>query len=762
MIGPNCKYKLILIKTLFVLLLLCSVNPGFSQGDTLRINSDYSALYCSATNGDALDNQKIQLLLEGPKDKKWFVSFSVNDSPAITLNNGNAIDLSEYKVSLYLKNTSSRSKYYTIKLVKAWLEDLTPIVIPEDSKSATIQILPLASPEIEDYSAKAKINSTQTYSAEIGKYSSYSVWIPEGASLLETESTIEDKKQKLAIKIKWPENETSNFFKLIETDAFGCNSDTIYAGVEIVKSFQVSFEDSLQFCEGESVLLEPSIDLDSDYSYAWSTGENTKSILVDQPGMYQLTVTDLNDNQTVTTEVEVELNSLPVINIKNQVVVEDENPIIDAYQKGASYLWSNGSTDSALQVAQSGKYSLTVTSSNSCSASKSFTAKLQSELFEIDLPEIIHMCGNQKINLEPNLSIDQDYLFEWSDSSTQSSLIIDQPGEYEVKATDPDGFMKSASTNIFYHANPIVDLGEDLILWEEETAILDAGNEGANFLWNTGESSQSIEVDSGGIYSVEVSDEFACSNKDSLYVESKNGQRFELFLGNDQSICSGDSIELQALIEGKPTFPLTYNWLGLEKSSEKIYVSEKGHYCLEVTDANGNTESDCLEITLLPTPEVNLGQDLQSYSDHQIILDAGTPNCHYLWVTGDITQSISVDTEGEYWVEISNNYNCSASDTITVGFSENYPYVGLPMAFSPNGDGRNDKLFIQGENIKEATLIIYNRLGQKLFETTNINRGWDGFFKGELQDIDVYVYLLEVTFLDGKKMSKKGNVALLR
>ncbi|WP_372753667.1 gliding motility-associated C-terminal domain-containing protein [Labilibaculum sp.] len=719
-------------------------------------------MYCSANNGRTLSNQEIQLLLEGPEDKNWFASYSINEGPAITMNDGNAIELSEYKLSLYLENNSGSSQYYTIKFINAWIEDLTPIIIPEKFQSLTLQILALASPEISDYSSLVKTNSTQTYTAEIGKYSGYSLSIPENATLLETECKIVDNNQEIDFKIKWSEEEVISYFKLIETDPFGCNSDTIFAGVETVDSFQIYFEDSISICEGDSISLEPSIDLVSDYSYSWSTGENTKDITVDQAGIYELTVTDLNDNQTVTRNVEVQTKLSPIINIEDYLVVEDENPIIDAYEEGASYLWSDGSTDSELEISQSGNYSITVTSRNSCSSSKFFSAKLKSDLFEINLPEIIHMCGNEKLILKPSLSIDQNYKYEWNDSSTVSSIIVSEAGEYEVTVTDPDGFTQSANTNVFYHSNPIVDLGKDLTLWEGESTSLDAGNKDANFLWNTGETNQIIEVDSGGMYSVEVSDEFACSNKDSLFIEYKNGQKFEFFLGEDQSICSGDSIELQPLLEGNPLYPLRYNWLGLGKSSERIHVSEKGNYCLEITDSNGNTESDCVKITILPTPMVNLGQNLESFENKKIILNAGAPNCHYKWVTGDITQNITVKKEGEYWVKVSNNSNCSASDTITVSFRKNYPSFGLPNAFSPNGDGHNDKLFIRGENVKEATLIIYNRLGQKIFESSNINNGWDGSFKGKLQGMDVYVYLLEVTFLDGKKINKKGNVALLR
>lgn len=756
------KIKHLLVKTNLVFLLLCTTVSGFSQNDTVRINSDYQIMYCSATNGTVLPMQEIQLLLEGPKDKKWYVSFSVNNSPAMILNGDEGIDFSEYNMSLFFKNTSGHIKNYTIELKEAWLEDLSPLVIAEEYKSATIQVMPLADPEIEDYYPKAKINTSQKYSAKVGKNSSYSVWVPEGATLLENKSEIEHNKQEIKLKIKWPNYEEANYFKLIETDAFGCNSDTIFAGMEVVKSFQVTFDENMTLCEGESLELSPITDLPSDYSYLWSTGETTKNIRADKEGTYNLTVTDLNDNQVVKSKVEVITQESPTINIEDHVVLDDENPIIDIFEKGFTYLWSDGSTASELNISESGIYSVTVTSKNGCSLSKSISAKMKSELFEINLPEVVQMCGIQKMILEPSLSMDQAYRYLWNNGSSDPSITIDRAGDYWVKITDPDGFQKTAYTKVIYHPNPIIVLGTDITLWDGETAILDAGNENAEFIWNTGENTQSISVNSGGVFVVEVSDENNCTNKDTVYVHHRKGEKFGVFVGGDHSICSGDSLRVSPIIEGNPSYPLQYNWLGLGKKTSEVYLNENGHYCLEVTDANGNTESDCLEIILLPTPEVDLGQDLESHANKIIVLDAGTPNCFYKWVTGDITQKITVQTEGKYWVKVTTDSNCTASDTIDVGFMENYPYVGLPKAFSPNGDGHNDKLFIRGDDVKEISLIIYNRLGHKLFETNNINNGWDGFSKGQMQDIDVYVYVLEVTFLDGKTVMKKGNVALLR
>ena len=156
-------------------MLLSVAFSSYSQQDTVRIDSDYQIMYCSANNGEILPMQEIQLLLEGPKDKKWFVSFSVNNSPAIILNGRMGIDFANFNMSLFFRNTSDRIKNYHIELKKAWLEDLTPMFIPEEYKSATIQVMPLAKPEVDDYYPKAKISSTQNYSAKIGKNSTYDI-----------------------------------------------------------------------------------------------------------------------------------------------------------------------------------------------------------------------------------------------------------------------------------------------------------------------------------------------------------------------------------------------------------------------------------------------------------------------------------------------------------------------------------------------------------------------------------------------------------
>ena len=86
----------------------------------------------------------------------------------------------------------------------------------------------------------------------------------------------------------------------------------------------------------------------------------------------------------------------------------------------------------------------------------------------------------------------------------------------------------------------------------------------------------------------------------------------------------------------------------------------------------------------------------------------------------------------------------------------------IPNIFSPNSDGANDILYIRGENIKEASISIYNRWGEKVFESNDIAKGWDGNYKGKPCPADVYVYYANITFSNGITEQKKGNVTLVR
>ncbi len=94
--------------------------------------------------------------------------------------------------------------------------------------------------------------------------------------------------------------------------------------------------------------------------------------------------------------------------------------------------------------------------------------------------------------------------------------------------------------------------------------------------------------------------------------------------------------------------------------------------------------------------------------------------------------------------------------------SEVISSVYVPNVFSPNGDGFNDILMVRGKAVAEIQFIVYDRWGEKVFETNDINTGWDGTYKGEPMNLAVFVYMLTGKYKNGKVIDEKGNFTLLR
>ena len=108
---------------------------------------------------------------------------------------------------------------------------------------------------------------------------------------------------------------------------------------------------------------------------------------------------------------------------------------------------------------------------------------------------------------------------------------------------------------------------------------------------------------------------------------------------------------------------------------------------------------------------------------------------------------------------------CSKNASVLVEVRElvcEGPDIFVPNTFTPNGDGQNDVLFVRGRNISNMEFMVFDRWGEKVFETTDINRGWDGIYKGEPVDPAVFVYHLTVDCVDGQRYFTKGNVSVVR
>ncbi len=140
----------------------------------------------------------------------------------------------------------------------------------------------------------------------------------------------------------------------------------------------------------------------------------------------------------------------------------------------------------------------------------------------------------------------------------------------------------------------------------------------------------------------------------------------------------------------------------------------------------------------------------------------------YFWSPKDLVDCYycrSVYTQPEdttmYIVKYINPYYCEAYDTVWVYVVKSYA-IGVPSAFSPNGDGNNDVLYVRGYGITSMNFKIFNRYGQKIFESSNQEYGWDGTVNGKPEDPGVFVWMLDARTADGKRHVLKGNVTLIR
>jgi gliding motility-associated-like protein len=140
----------------------------------------------------------------------------------------------------------------------------------------------------------------------------------------------------------------------------------------------------------------------------------------------------------------------------------------------------------------------------------------------------------------------------------------------------------------------------------------------------------------------------------------------------------------------------------------------------------------------------------------------------YLWTFGDGAGSeeenpahLYMQTGSFMACLIARNGDCVDTACKTI-FSDASFMADVPTAFSPNGDGSNELVYVRGAGIQSVDFKIYNRWGQLVFETFDLSRGWDGNFNGQKLEMDAYGFVLHVIFLDGSAFNKTGNITLLR
>jgi gliding motility-associated-like protein len=448
---------------------------------------------------------------------------------------------------------------------------------------------------------------------------------------------------------------TGGTFSVVLTDANGCTA-TDAITVDFVTPAPVDLGPDLLLCQGDEAILDATT---PGASYLWSTGESSATITVGTSGTISVTVFQGSCSESAS--VDVEVLEIPVVDLgPDATLCPGESLTLDATTSGATYLWSNGSTDPAIVVDQADTYSVAVTNTAGCSGSDAITVGVASP-DAVDLGPAVSICDGGTLVLDATLA-GATYL--WSTGETTATIAVSTADSYWVTASQGSCSV-SDTVAVTVQPSPQVDLGPDQTLCAGEEATLTAAWPGASIVWSTGETTAGIVVNSTGNYSVEL-DLAGCIATDTITITVLTTDAVDL--GLDQAICSGEQVFLDATTPGA-----TYLW-STGATSASISTSVAGTYWVEVSQA-GCSASDTVDVVVNDPGTIDLGGNVALCEGETLVLDATLAGATYLWDDGSTAPTRSVSVSGTYSVEATVGL-CTVSDAVDVVFTP-LPLVDL-------------------------------------------------------------------------------------
>ena len=245
-------------------------------------------------------------------------------------------------------------------------------------------------------------------------------------------------------------------------------------------------------------------------------------------------------------------------------------------------------------------------------------------------------------------------------------------------------------------------------------------------------------------------------------------------LGNDLTICFGTRVQLTGAITGSVfSWQPTASLINENTISPIAGPTRTTAYILTVSDTIGcpKPKTDTIIVTVIPPISAYAGKDTSVLPQQplQLLAEGGT---NYAWTptTGlsdpTIANPIAIlDNTIDsitYNVRVSTG-TCFANDQVVVRVFKTGPDILVPSAFTPNADGKNDVIRPVLIGISKLNYFsIYNRWGQLVFSTSEVNKGWDGIFGGAAQPSGTYVYQAQGVDFLGNAVYRKGTVVLIR
>ena len=335
--------------------------------------------------------------------------------------------------------------------------------------------------------------------------------------------------------------------------------------------------------------------------------------------------------------------------------------------------------------------------------------------------------------------------------------------------TDGNSCTNSATASITVNNLPVVNAGSYANVCADAPDVSLLGNPIGGTFAGTGVVGLSFDPSVGTqVITYSYTDGNNCTNNATVTINVN--QLPIINAGTDLTICAGTALILSG------TGGVTYSWSnGIVNGQAITPVVGVINYTVTGADANGCLNTDLITVTVLDEPvailsaDVNTGLPILTVNFSNSSLNA----TNYTWDFGNGTnltltnqnnQTSLYLVPGTYNVILTaSNGVCEDQDQlpiIVIPLPD--PIINVPNVFSPNNDASNDEYFIDTENVTSIELIILNRWGNVVYETTNLNGKWDGKWNGKDASEGVYFFKYVITGLNGKVLTGHGNVTLLR
>lgn len=458
----------------------------------------------------------------------------------------------------------------------------------------------------------------------------------------------------------------------------------------------------------------------------------------------------------------------------------------------STYFWDNASTNQIRNVNAIGTYYVTITTFAGCTASDTINVLLDTSVVAAFNPIIKLGCENDTVFMNSTSQGGTQYLWYFGDGDTSMipnpTHVYQNQGNYVITLIigNPPCFdTLQKVVNLQHPINAVFTSNTDSLCLPENFIVTSGSQPNPTlfqhtWIWGDGTPNGSGVIANhfytqAGDYTVTlvITDTLGCTDTARMIVHVELQPALDITLSKDV-LCVGDPVSCT-----QTTTPNINSWVWtFGDGSQAINVFNPTHvydaagtYAITLTGqfnaCQTNTLSATKNVTVFDYPAVNLGPDTAicpGVTGTILLSDLNNSGALYSWSNGSVANAIAVTEPGVYWVKATApGSTCSSVDTIDILRD---CYLNIPNVFSPDGDGLNDYFFprdVLSSGLKSFTMQIYNRWGEKIFETSSLEgRGWDGRYNGVPQPMGVFVYTIEAEFVNKLKKSIKGNVTLVR